>query len=299
MPIDLLADDAPRKQPIDLLADNMRMQQNEESYLHKLPRNIAAGFASLGHTLLNAPHDLFQGAENAGSAFGAAINLPKVPATIQDYSVAKHIPQQQEYNFAEILGQKGEPTTADWYTQKAVEHLPEALGLWGAYKSLPIALTKRGASRELRQASKYAAERGVKNLNIPSDILEDIPQFLPKTKPYENLLKEAGTGDYEPIFALQSDLEKSAREFSKNPFSYAERMHGKAAGDTRQRLLESFRSELEKQGNEDIANLMKKGQNKYRNYHKIKKYRNLGIGAAALQAGYGKKLLNALGLIND
>jgi len=212
-------------------------------------------------------------------------------------SLAERIPRQEEYNYAEALGQKGEPETLDWLMQKGTEHLPDILGATALYRNLPIALTRRGASRELRQAQNLARERNVGNLNIPNEIMQDIPQFLPQTAPYRQLLEEAAQGGYEPLFATQSDLGQAARGYGMHPF-FAERRFGREAGRLRNRLLDAMQSELENQGHLDIADLLRRGQQRYRNYNSLKGVRNTALTLGAIKTPYGKRLLRALHIID-
>lgn len=300
-------------------------QNTNESYPKKIARSIGIGLGNMGHSILNAPHDIASTFEQKGKEFKKGLKPLKmdyesmladsiknqveefnrkhnVPESMKNpnfgKSVSELIPHQQEYNFAEMLGQKGDPSTSEWLIQKGTEHLPDILGATALYRSLPIALTRRGAARELRQARNLAQERNINNLNIPDEIMEDIPQFLPTTRPYQRLIEEAGQGGYDPLFAIQSDLGEAGRGFARNPFSFAERRHGREAGRTRERLLNSMREELENQGHLDIANLMRRGQQRYRNYSRLKNARNIGLTLGAIKTPYGRRLLKAIGLID-
>lgn len=304
-------------------------EANEESFLGKLPRNIGIGLAQGGHSTLNMPYDIAKNIEQQGAGFGQAMNktlpmekyvgqnrLPDNKSYMQQLaeqfnqshnvpeqyknedwtkSFAERIPHQKEFDFAKALGQKGEPTLADKMIQKLVEHAPEIAGGYGAYRKLPIALTRRGASRELRNARELANERNISGLNIPGEIMEEVGQYLPSNRAHRNLIEQAGQGDYDPLFALQSDLGEAAREFSKNPFSFAERRFGREAGRLRENLLDSLRSELENQGHHDIAQLMQQGQRRYRNYSRFRPWRNRAVGAGvAYNSPYAYRMLRSL-----
>lgn len=157
-------------------------------------------------------------------------------------------------------------------------------GVVGAgYPSTPH-LTRRGASKKLRLADKLARERGLGKLNVPSELIEDVRQFLPETTPYRNLLEKAQGKKYEDLFKLQSDVNKFAGPKSKAFFSFAERAHGKEGLASRQRLLEHIRKSLEEQGHHDISDLMKKGQRDYARHMKIRPYRKAVGATAALAA---------------
>ncbi len=94
-----------------------------------MPRNVVTGLANLGHETLNLPHNLTEAAEDATQNTG--ITTPSfMPQEFQKNiklqqapKISEYIPQQQEYDYAKILGQKGEPTFADTLVQKGTEHI--------------------------------------------------------------------------------------------------------------------------------------------------------------------------------
>lgn len=267
--------------------------QKNESYLSKLPRNVVTGLANRGHSLLNTPHDLAQGFENSSKAFGSMFNNafafpPEVQQRINEtksknpFKLSEHIPYQQEYDFAKMLGQEGEPTWADYMTQKGVEFLPEiALGA-NALKNVLPHLTKRGASKTLSQAKQLAANRNIAPLDVNPELIDDAAQFLPKTSAYKNAMEAAKHGDYNALFKLQSDLGKHSSDYAKSLFSASERAHGRAGMSLRNQLLNEIHEGLQSQGHGDISDLLRQGQNEYRRYMKIKPYRNaLAVAAGA------------------
>lgn len=273
-------------------------EPEEEGFWSKLPRNVVAGLAGLGHRTLNSPHDLVAGVEgqfrNFGESLGSALPKELESKAHPSFRLSEQIPTQEEHNYAELLGQKGEPTIGDTLIQKGIEYSPDLLSLASIYKDFPIALTKRGASKELRQAQKLANERNIKPIPIPEHLIEDIRQFLPNTNSYRTMLHEASLGNYEPLFALQSDLGKASRGFAKSPM-FAERRAGREAVKLRNDLLQYMRHGLGRQGQLDIADLLRKGQKRYRNYSRIKPYRNAALLTAGVsQIPYTKKLLSSL-----
>ena len=140
-----------------------------------------------------------------------------------------------------------------------------ALPAAGSIANVPW--TKGMASKALKQAEQLIGEREVKNIKIPKDIFTESKDFLPKNLPNKKLLEAARNGDYKTLFTLQSDLGKISRELQKSS-SGAERLHGKQAHDLRERMLNSMKEHLSKQGHEDISDLMSKGQKKYRQHMK-------------------------------
>jgi hypothetical protein len=292
---------AQNKQPEaedDIYAEEA-VPEKEQSFSSKLPRNILAGLSEAGNETLRAPHGIVSGLERLGEWFNKSDPYWSKHANLDPnrFKFSNIIPEPEEHNYRDLLGLPKQETASDMLIRNLTKYAPEIASGRALYRDLPIALTRRGASRELRQAQHLARERNISNINIPNEIIEDAAHFLPTTRSYQTLLHEAGLGNYDPIFALQSDLGHASRGFSSNPFSFAERRHGREAGRLRNTLLDSFRNELQNQGHHDIADLLARGQQRYRNYQRIKPVRNIGLGIAASQTPYGKKILRALDII--
>lgn len=187
------------------------------------------------------------------------------------------------------------PSYLDKGIQKVAEYAPEVVGAIDLGAPL---LFRHAAAAPLRKASKLAAERNIGPVNISPELIEDARQFLPNTAPYRNLIDKAMAGDYESLFSLQSDLGKHSRQLARNPFSAAERAHGRAGNAARQDLLGAKATELGKMGEQDIADLQRLGQQQYRRYQKLKPVvRGAGI-LALTQTGapsYLRKLINKFG----
>jgi len=280
------------KRPARNLFENPESEQ-EESFRQKLPRNIVAGLANLGHTALNAPHDLAKNIEQQGQQFGELIDkafpLEKygVKTPQYNFSAADQIPYQEKKNFSQMLGQKGEPTWADYLVQKGVEHSPDILLAGNALRNIIPHLTKYGATRTLNKATQLAEGRNIGNLNVDPELINDARQFLPNTLPERNLLGASKTGDYNSLFNLQSNLGKiSAQRMGKikSLFSPEAHIKGKAGLASRNRLLDSIHENLQSQGHHDISDLLRQGQNEYRRYMKFKPYKYALGGAAAAYA---------------
>lgn len=280
-----VATEEPQTQQEPMKSDwhEVPFQDNKESFLQKLPRNIISGLAQGGHELLNTPSDLAKVIEKQGNEFGNLNNYIfekyGIPKPKYNSSLADMIPRQDEHNFAEMLGQKGEPTFADKAIQNISQYLPEILG---AYHFSPH-LTRWGASRKLNRARELGQHRNMGPLNIDPNLIEDTRQFLPNTLPYRNSINEANTGNYNSLFNLQSDVGKHSGDYARSLFSAAERSHGRAGLQSRDRLLDAIHNELQSNGNLDISDLLREGRNEYRKYMRFRPYRNaLLLGAAGL-----------------
>ncbi len=274
--------------------------KKEEGFVEKLPRNTAIGLANLGHSILNAPHDIIEALEGATRDFPGPNELFPIPNEIQKNiktqeapNLSQFIPKQQEYDFAKMLGQESEPTWADTLVQKGVEYAPEALLATNALRNVIPHLTKRGASKKLRQAKKLVSERNMAPLNVDPELIEDMRQFLPNTSAYRNALDAAHTGDYQKLFELQSDVGKESASKSRDLFSSAQRSHGRAGFKSVNALLDDMHKEIQGQGHHDISGLLKEGRNDYRRYKKFVPYRN-AIALAGLGAIVPKNTLSEL-----
>ena len=76
--------DSPHRKPISL-----KNSQFDPSFLEKLSPNIVSGFATLGHQIVNSPHNISKYISEKG------LLSPKI---------ADMIPKQQDYNFSEMMG---------------------------------------------------------------------------------------------------------------------------------------------------------------------------------------------------
>lgn len=269
--------------------------EKPESFMQKLPRNMGAGLANLGHTLLNTPYGLAQNFKQLGQEWNQGLDqagLSQFKMPNNNLNVADRIPHQQEYNFAEMLGQKGEPTWSDWGIQKGVEYSPElALGAGlakNAFKGVIPHLTQKGAAKTLSRAKQLASERNIGRIKVDPKLIKDAAQFLPKTAPYKNALKEAKTGNYNSLFKLQTDLGKHAGDYASSEFSAAERAHGRAGMATRNAILDEMHKGLQAQGHNDISNLLRQGQREYAKYKKFVPLRNKIIKGAVIAGGFSQ-----------
>lgn len=256
-------------------------QPQEEGFFHKLPRNVLIGLTHAGRGLHNLPHDIVHLGDVVGSKIGRMLGAPELQD--KDSDLASYLPYDTQ-SYADVWGQKGQGTPADNLIQKGIEIAPDVIGGINALRSLRLLphLTRKGASKSLVKARELGKTKNIAPLDVNPDLIEDTRQFLPNTTPYRNLIDEAGYGDYNKLFSLQSDLGKHAGGMSKDWFSKANRAHGKAGLEVRGNILNEMKQSLRQQGHGDIADLLTKGQDEYRRYMKFKPYRNaLGVAAGA------------------
>lgn len=256
-------------------------QPQEESFLHKLPRNVLIGLTHAGRGLHNLPHDIVHLGDVVGSKIGRMLGAPELQD--KDSDLASYLPYDTQ-SYADVWGQQGQGTPADNMIQKGIEIAPDVIGGLNALRSLRLLphLTRKGASKSLVKARELGKTKNIAPLEVNPDLIEDTRQFFPNTTPYRNLVEEAGYGDYNRLFDLQSDLGKHADDLSKDWFSKANRAHGKAGLQVRGNILNEMKQSLRQQGHGDIADLLTKGQDEYRRYMKFRPYRNaIGVAAGA------------------
>lgn len=240
-----------------------------------------AGLAELGQNVFNMPHDI------VNYLFGR-LNL--IPKNINQAVQMGRMPEDTEQMINQTFGEVQQPGEA------LLRGIPRnALNLTAAGSLVKAAphLTKRGATRTLKKARQLASERDIGTLNVNPELIEDARQFLPNTLPNRNALQAAQSGDYDTLFRLQSDVGKNAGDYAKSLFSAAERSHGRAGLEARNRLLDAIHENLQSQGHYDISNLLREGQNDYRRYMAFRPYRNI-LGLAGLSMMLPKNSLTNL-----
>ncbi len=255
-------------------------EDNQESAWKRIPRDVLIGLTHAGRNLHNLPHDLVHLGDVVGSKIGRAFGATELQN--KDSDLASYLPYDEQ-SYADTWGQKGQGSTLDNVIQKGVEYAPDVIGGLNALRSLKILpyLTRKGASKNIVKAREMGKSRNIGSLDVNPDLIEDTRQFLPNTTPYRNLIDEAGYGDYNRLFSLQSDLGKHAGGMSKDWFSKANRAHGKAGLEVRGNILNEMKQSLKKEGHGDISDLLTKGQDEYRRYMKFKPYRNALLAAGA------------------
>jgi hypothetical protein len=107
---------------------------------------------------VNTPHDIVHGLESVNNirkllSFDNYIGK-NAPKPTLDHPISKYLPNEQN-DFAQLMGQKGEGSTVDNIIQKGIEHAPELLGLRSIFKGkLPI--TSKGITEKLSKDKQLA-----------------------------------------------------------------------------------------------------------------------------------------------
>lgn len=255
---------------------------DEQGFLSKLPRNIIAGLAGLGHSTINFPYETVKSLEDMGannkSQNGISKNDMRELSELRDtsfsspgFKASEYIPHQQDYNFPQLLGQKGEGTLMDNLIQKGIEYSPEILGatklISHGLRKFPV--TQKMASRRLREAENIMNQFMAPRTPISEELIEQSRAFLPKTHATKEMLEAARAGRYSPSFSLQSQIGKHERDLRKSPLA-AERLLAPQARELKKTILSEMESSLRSQGHDDIADMLKGGIDDYRKYIKFR-----------------------------
>src|SRR6185436_5593640 len=202
--------DEEQKQSSPMQSDwsEVPFEDNQESAWKRIPRDVLTGLTHAGRNLHNLPHDIASGADYIGSGIGRALGAKEFQNG-QSSHLADYLPYDPQ-SYADVFGQKGQGTTADNLIQKGVEFAPDVIGGLNALRSLKLLphLTRKGASKNIVKARESGKSRNMGPLDVNPELIEDTRQFLPNTTPYRNLIDDAGYGDYNKLFSLQSDLGK-------------------------------------------------------------------------------------------
>lgn len=230
-----------------------------------------------------------------GGALGMGSKLMSLPANLRDYLAEKEvIPQStpsfrlpgldENANYPELMGRTGKQS-GDILMENFAAALPGSRAASEFAQRIP--LTKGIASRPLRKATKAVERLGTGPLNMPQEMITQAQAYLPESLANQRLFEAAKTGDYNPLFNVQSDLAARARELQKFPSTGGERLLGRDIGKFRQEFIGHMKRALEEQGNKEAAELLGQGQERYRRYSKQTPYRKaaigFGLGAGALE----------------
>lgn len=258
-----------------------------EGFFKKLPRNSLIGLAKLGHSTLNLPHD-------AASLAQSGIN--KLSGS--NLKLADYIPKQQDYDFAQMLGQKDQGTIMDNLIQGGIEYFPQIMGGRGLLSAGARRLT---GAHQLESVGK-AAEQFGNNFSFSPGLAGEAQKYLPKTEATRQLLSKSNAGEYPASFSLRSQLGKHQRDLSKSPLA-AERLLAPELGDLRKNMLGELDKALRSQGLHDEADTLQKGIKNYAQYMRVKQaampvIKKLGI-PTSIAAGIGFGYKKGKNLVTD
>jgi hypothetical protein len=279
-----------------------------EGFWKKLPRNVLIGLTHAGRNLHNTPHDIVAQLESATKPFGDIMDSLPGAKMQKGKPLSEYLPNDTE-DYSEVFGgNKDSKTIMDKIIQKGFEHAPEIIGGISALRSglRKFPVTQKGAARQLKEAKKLINERGINNFQMNYPLLQETSPFLPKTHATGEMIQGIVNGEYEPAFALQSQLGQHARNLAKSPLA-AERLLAPQARELKQLVLHEMEQALRSTGHHEIADLLKGGIKDYAKYMKFKEkawpvLKKLGIpstGLALLGLGVTKGKKSAIKLLEQ
>ncbi len=263
-----------------------------ESFLSKLPRNIASGLAMLGHRATNLPYETAKEVQSLSEPFGQIQKqyfhavIPKQQSYLEqtvnkfnkEHNVpessknqgwglnVENIPHQQEYNYPQLFGQEGEGTIMDRLIQKGIENSPEIIGgaglLRGGFRRLK-------GTHQLDKLEKLIKEKGISGFNYPKEMINESKKFLPKTESTKELINQVNKGQYKPAFNLQSQVGHHQRKLLKSPLASENSIMAPKAGELKQNMLGHLENVLRSANLTEEADLLKTGIKNYRQYKKV------------------------------
>jgi len=225
------------------------------------------------------------------------LNMSKVPQ-YKNLKLSDYIPHQQDYDFASLLGQKGDPTLMDKLVQGGIEYLPEIIG----GKGLLTAATRRLTGvHQLDAVEKAVEESGMNNFSYSPDVTSEAKSYMPNTNATRKLVEDSQSGNYPASFSMRSQLGKHQNDLANSSLA-AERLLAPKVSELRQTMLTQLLDSLHQQGMHEEADMLQNGIKNYAQYMRVINavmpvMKKLGIPtsiAAAIGFGYtkGKRMVN-------
>lgn len=121
----------------------------------------------------------------------------------------------------------------------------------------------KGASDIYDYIKSEVKPRGVSNIDISPNLINEAEANLPKTRANKKLIEDARSGDYEALHNIQSDLGKKGTKALSSDLS-ADRNIGEEMMDTREKINEAIENKFKENGHEDLAKLLQEARGKYR-----------------------------------
>lgn len=114
---------------------------------------------------------------------------------------------------------------------------------------------------------KEVESKGLSKVPVDKEVIKQAESFLANTPANKALIKQAKTGDYKALRALQADLRVKGEKALSSAFT-AENKMGEEILSTRDEVNKSIQNHLEKTGYEDLANSLNEARGKYKDIQK-------------------------------
>ena len=105
--------------------------------------------------------------------------------------------------------------------------------------------------------------RGIKDVPISSNLIDQVEYYLPRTKQNIALIKKARSGDYDAIHTMQSDLGKRGQKMKSSTLG-ADRDQGELMLDLRQEINNNTHDFFEKTMNYDLSDALGLARDKFK-----------------------------------
>jgi hypothetical protein len=181
-------------------------------------------------------------------------------------NVADYIPSIKDYDYASMLGQKGQPSLMEKLIQGTVHHLPELAGggalLRGGWRRLI-------GTHELDAVRDAVRQFGGNNFSYTPNVANEARRYLPNTEATRELFRNSGQGEYPASYAMRSQLGRHQSNLANSPLA-AERLLAPKVADLRQTMLTQLQDALREQGLHTEAEMLPSGISKYARYKQVK-----------------------------
>lgn len=121
---------------------------------------------------------------------------------------------------------------------------------------------KKEAVNLFDEVGEKANKLGVNIIPRVNELVENVAEYLPKTRAAKSLIDKAITGEYESLRKLQSELFDRGTKKSYSTLS-SERDAGEEMLDLRDRINESISKHFKNTGNHELVDLLNAGKKKY------------------------------------
>ena len=138
------------------------------------------------------------------------------------------------------------------------------------------------ASQGFQNVSQGVNDRGITQVPINPNLIEDISNYFPKTKSSNALINNAKSGDYNSLRDLQSDLWTRATKASKSNL-IADQNQAEEMFDKRDQINDYISNHLKNTGNDDLDNLLNQSRYDYANLKNTFYDKNLNSGIRKLK----------------
>lgn len=124
------------------------------------------------------------------------------------------------------------------------------------------------ASEGFKKVSEEINKRGISQVPVEQNTIEDIREFFPKTKQANFLLEKAKSGDYNSLRKVQSDLYTKGKNSLKSPLE-SERLRAEEMFEKRDDINQSISNHLQNTGHHDLNEVLNKAREDYRTLQTI------------------------------